>query len=412
MTHGYVQKSQFTDDVGTEEKRWWSGEDRPQTAVPDLVDHPTPLNREFYADPKTGRIVPKGDPGCIQLHRKYPKRDPVRKKDPSWNEPHNFTSRVTLAEMPTYMGNTLTGVVSSGPCKEVFYNYNLVWPHEQSVWALRAKLINDLYSKAAGSGFNTTIFASQIGQTLSGIGDAAIAIANSARRLRRGDFYGAAMQLLEVGGESGKPLNRHPKASDLAGRWLELQYGWLPLLSDVHESAELLAHNMNVTAQGGSPVEVRGSYRDKGNLEHVAAEGQWEVKHAIKCKATLRPLTFPQLVGLTDPLSLVWENIPFSFVVDWFYPIGDYLAAVSQAQALRGEFVTSELVTTRNTYVRYNGGSWWLTPNGRCLSAEFITKRTVSQSLSISLPPLELGGISSVKRALNALSLLSVSFQR
>lgn len=31
-------------------------------------------------------------------------------------------------------------------------------------------------------------------------------------------------------------------------------------------------------------------------------------------------------MGLTNPLEVTWELLPFSFVADWFLPIGDYVS--------------------------------------------------------------------------------------
>jgi hypothetical protein len=30
-------------------------------------------------------------------------------------------------------------------------------------------------------------------------------------------------------------------------------------------------------------------------------------------------------MGITNPVELAWEELPYSFVADWFLPIGDYL---------------------------------------------------------------------------------------
>jgi hypothetical protein len=34
-------------------------------------------------------------------------------------------------------------------------------------------------------------------------------------------------------------------------------------------------------------------------------------------------------IGLINPSTVVWELIPFSFVVDWFLPIGNFLHGLS-----------------------------------------------------------------------------------
>lgn len=36
----------------------------------------------------------------------------------------------------------------------------------------------------------------------------------------------------------------------------------------------------------------------------------------------------PGRFGLLNPLEVIWELVPLSFVADWFLPIGDYLSAL------------------------------------------------------------------------------------
>jgi hypothetical protein len=38
--------------------------------------------------------------------------------------------------------------------------------------------------------------------------------------------------------------------------------------------------------------------------------------------------------GLSNPLTVAWEIIPFSFVVDWFLPIGDALKGLTAFSGL------------------------------------------------------------------------------
>lgn len=38
------------------------------------------------------------------------------------------------------------------------------------------------------------------------------------------------------------------------------------------------------------------------------------------------------LYGWSNPAAVLWEATPFSFVADWFYPIGDYLQALDKSQ--------------------------------------------------------------------------------
>jgi hypothetical protein len=39
-------------------------------------------------------------------------------------------------------------------------------------------------------------------------------------------------------------------------------------------------------------------------------------------------------LGMANPLSLAWELLPYSFVVDWFLPIGQFLSSLDYALGL------------------------------------------------------------------------------
>lgn len=73
--------------------------------------------------------------------------------------------------------------------------------------------------------------------------------------------------------------------------------------------------------------------------------------------------TFQQ-IGLTNPLLLGWELIPFSFVADWFIQVGDYLEtldaligvkriAITRSVKQRSEvWIDEEKVGTGTRYAR------------------------------------------------------------
>lgn len=412
MTIGNVTYSQFTEGVGKSDTKTWAGDDRLAT-VRTRFPRPTPVFRTFYCDAATGRIVPSDSPRAVKVQRASPKFDERAVATAAGLEPHAYTMRREIALMPSGAYLELQDGVyvqkREDPSSGYFMHFNHAEPDPSRVWELRAKVIGDLYSQVAGSGFNATVFASQTAQTLGGIASAAETLAASFKQLKRGNFYGAAKRLL---GTDDKILRRHPTAKDVSGRWLELQYGWLPLLSDIKESGELIAHNLDNAFDKGAIVRVRKQFRQTDPLGAYWVKGRHTVKYSINCSARLIPLSKPQLLGLMDPLSVVWENVPYSFVVDWFYPVGDYLQALNQSHALSGTFVTSELIRLENTYESYNGTTWKYVPYGTCSKLSTTLTRSVSQSLQIGIPPLHLGGIKSLKRAANAASLLLQSFSK
>lgn len=129
----------------------------------------------------------------------------------------------------------------------------------------------------------------------------------------------------------------------LADNWLAMQYGWKPLLQDVHGAFESLAkfhyadYNIRQVKSSGKAKEVvRSPIFSYGG--HAVGILQTTVE--TRCKFGLRfrldsALTaFLAQTGFTNPINLFWEVLPYSFVVDWFLPIGPYLETLSSWDGL------------------------------------------------------------------------------
>jgi hypothetical protein len=297
------------------------------------------------------------------------------------------------------------------------------------------KLINKLKERINGSDFNLGIALAECHQTLQMIGDSAIRINKALTALKRGDLNGAAKWLLDGTGRSHRKqggfdrtirnrASRTFSQGKLSSNWLELQYGWLPLLSDVKAGAEWLANRLEVPFKQrysahrrtskqvsqipawiggpwvGPPAWATGRYAvDPPPLSTAYAEYRKQIIAIV----SERPSVAVSL-GLTDPLSIAWEKIPYSFVADWFIPIGDYLGARGFASSLTGTFVT----TTKATSGRWvDGQGNFTTP--RYIGEKSVTlNRTISTSLSVPLPAFkQLGSVASWQHCANAVALLT-----
>lgn len=156
---------------------------------------------------------------------------------------------------------------------------------------------------------------------------------------------------------SGRPsrFRRPPsRTRSLASNWLEFQYGWKPLLSDIEGALEAFALKaraqdqiISVRAVGSheeslsTPIytPIFGSYATvtPKRISNIRIERKHRCIIGLRYKLTDVDRAFIQQLGFTNPLLLTWELIPFSFVVDWFVPIGSYLEGISSFQGL--EFV-------------------------------------------------------------------------
>lgn len=252
-----------------------------------------------------------------------------------------------------------------------------------------------------GSEFNLAVSAAQGKQTVNMVVSAVTAIGGAIHDLKRGRFESAARRF----GVAQRPSKLSEK--DISGRWLELQYGWLPLISDVHEAAkayEALTSKARVMRFNESVS--RSFIRDASNSPlNYSCKGTSLEKMRIIYEAT-ELLSTPRILGLTDPASVVWELIPYSFVVDWFLPIGSYLANLNTIPKLQGRFLTIKTRKFAGSTQKVNLFPQW-NPMPKTDTYQFKMTRVVSTSLTVPKPVfVSLPDAMSPSRIYNAVALV------
>lgn len=122
----------------------------------------------------------------------------------------------------------------------------------------------------------------------------------------------------------------------LIRNYLEYTYGWKPLMSDIYGSYTLLKQAL----EGGPPVvKGRATIREFGSYTDVGSYTK-----RVKCQASVTVCVsgtisdqykrFAVQAGIGNPAELAWELIPWSFVVDWFLPVGDLIRAMQARTGL------------------------------------------------------------------------------
>lgn len=255
---------------------------------------------------------------------------------------------------------------------------------------------------------------------------------SSLRQLRRGNIPGA-VAAFKAGpdprwrGSKGSPSVK----KSLANNWLQLQYGWKPLLSDIEGFIKVMGNQMNGTTDFVQKVRASGSVNrqvvsalpNTSGL-HGSNNGKTTFTYRTTTKYVIRyrmdsPLTalFSQ-TGFTNPINLFWELIPFSFVVDWFVPIGNYLEALNAWQGmtfLGGSYTRFTRLKTDST-VAYSGphpaDSLVNVLNFARYRDEqiFLNRQALSSFPSPRIPTLR-NGIAAGNRAANAIALLTKAFK-
>lgn len=140
--------------------------------------------------------------------------------------------------------------------------------------------------------------------------------------------------------------------------YLAYQYGVKPLMLDVAGATQALARlppgDWTVCAEGRV-------YEDSTKRSKIGGYRPYEVtsvyREGVKYKvaAHQRLLTREQdilwALGLDDPISTVYETTPYSFVLDWALPIGDWLQALNSVKYYDSWFhVTSQFLEEKTLF--------------------------------------------------------------
>lgn len=134
--------------------------------------------------------------------------------------------------------------------------------------------------------------------------------------------------------------------TQIANRYLEYVYGWKPLCSDIYALQKLIQDGFGKPLLfHGKGTSNRQSQSQASNYTDFSNSTYTEFGPVTE-RATARCNIWAQIdpnwsgaramnqLGLLNPLSLAWELTPWSFVVDWFLPIGSALQALSAPAGL------------------------------------------------------------------------------
>lgn len=141
----------------------------------------------------------------------------------------------------------------------------------------------------------------------------------------------------------------------IAGGYLAKHFGIDPLYEDIYKLLKML--EQQTQKQRVITAQARGTY-----TETISSNGQKQtrvytviVRHTAGVKVVDENLFSLNQLGVTNPIGLAWETIPFSFVVDWLYPVGLYL---QQLDALLGLKLENPYTTTL-CYLHQEVTSWY-----------------------------------------------------
>ena len=250
-------------------------------------------------------------------------------------------------------------------------------------------------------------------QAISMIAQRGIQLFQFCQALRKGNFKKAAGLL------GTRELQTVRKASkSFSKNFLEWHFGWSPLLDDIYTSCDILSKPFRPHKATGSATESLEFPTGGSSPNQWKDVGKVNIRASARVSAYIR-VTNPNLnllaqMGLTNPAVVLWELVPFSFVVDWFVNVSDFLGQFDEFIGLAlDEPYHSAKIDANSSLTGYtwswipgtdNPAQYYWKAHGTITSnlAEFLRLR--------GLPSIELainhGKILSISRAVTAISLL------
>lgn len=147
-------------------------------------------------------------------------------------------------------------------------------------------------------------------------------------------------------GRCQRLYNRVKRLRDVVGTMFYVDYGIIPLVKVMHSALEEFTEaNYNKLHRFSSFITDSAIKVSNGTTTTTSTENQYFKGYYI-----LDPK--PGAITVGDPSRWVWERLQFSFVIDWFIPIGQYLSVVgisSGVSRLNGVVSVKKVSHTRLT---------------------------------------------------------------
>lgn len=226
-------------------------------------------------------------------------------------------------------------------------------------------LANRAMAKFASGDVNLMVFGAELGKTTKTVLQAISLATNTVTALRQKDVS----KLKDLYGPLPVDVSNYIRGKhgkQLADAYLAYSFGLKPAYADAHASVEAFRTGITGGLEIGSKVSAAaGSPRPKQSTQ-MAGRATGDTRPPdlgpLARRAVVRGLvkdpqarTLAQL-GLANPLAAAWELTPFSFLIDWFLPIGDTLQGLTANVGVSNTSACT--ITERRLETHVNNGPW------------------------------------------------------
>jgi hypothetical protein len=257
------------------------------------------------------------------------------------------------------------------------YSFPVIWNSNDD-----NALIEKLRSKLNGADFHAGVALAELEKTVTLFKDVAQTLRRFGEQVKAKNAPAALRVLYNGNNSSHIGWEGLPRAAKI---YLGYQFGAKPLYEDVINGAKMLGWQAGYNKT--NKIRVRRQVLREIEVTYpVTVRATKEERGQIVAYLTSKPRAI-DFSGLTDVVSAGWERLMWSFVVDWWIPIGTALAAMHLAQKLTGKFITTR--TTIDRRFSYRSGGAYLVLGDSSYRHQIQVNRTVSSTLISKLPALK-----------------------
>lgn len=174
---------------------------------------------------------------------------------------------------------------------------------------------------------------------------------------------------------------------EVGNMWLAWHFGAVPLYQDLHSAYKVLTTPTLDLIRVFAQKKAKGQHyvpAGNGTVRDVLHEHiNMCVKYCAWMEITNPNAYMASQLGLLNPVATAYEVLPWSFLFDWFFPIGPYLSSLTDLVGvkLRIPYTTAYAAAHGNSVrsVLWNGK--WESENARFTDVHW------SRTVGISLPP-------------------------
>lgn len=142
----------------------------------------------------------------------------------------------------------------------------------------------------------------------------------------------------------------------LSSAWLAYRYQYQTTKLDLEEAISFVNRHANLGDLRGG-ITTYGQYTDY--FKGVPVQSRCQIKCRRRELSFMKSLLLDlDTLGLTPDFYVIWDSIPYSFIVDWFLPVGDILSVVDAQRTYSEENFDYSLIGYSMKYLNYD------TPNG------------------------------------------------